>query len=228
MQPGNSGGPVVDAQGDVIGVAVSILVGRGINFAVPGEYVRSLLNGRCSGTVVGQPYTSNGKTMVPISVLKTDPLRKMPEVAIDVWAGQKGPPRDATTSTPPAMPADTPHTKTLLTRKEGELATEDVVLPALPRGQVYWVQPRWTDAVGQAHWGPASVWEMKSEPVERRPIELLVKRVEGNQALSFRWVRTHKIPRGRRRRRAAHVHHQERADREHARRGPDSVAVSQL
>ena len=41
MQPGNSGGPVVDARGDVVGVAVSIILGTGINFAVPGEYVRA-------------------------------------------------------------------------------------------------------------------------------------------------------------------------------------------
>jgi hypothetical protein len=34
---------------------------------------------------------------------------------------------------------------------------------------------------------------MRSEPVERRSAELLVKRVEGNQPLSFHWVRTTKF-----------------------------------
>ena len=93
MQPGNSGGPVVDANGDVTCVAVARIRGTGINFAVPGEYARALLNGTCSGATVGQAYTSTGKLLVPISVVKTDPLRKMPKVAVDVWAGQKGPPR---------------------------------------------------------------------------------------------------------------------------------------
>jgi len=36
MNPGNSGGPVVDTRGVVVGVAVSILRGTQLNFAVPG------------------------------------------------------------------------------------------------------------------------------------------------------------------------------------------------
>ena len=64
------------------------------------------------------------------------------------------------------MPADTPHTRTALTRKEGDALTEDVALPALSKGLVYWVQPRWTDAAGQAL-APAVIWELKSEPVEQ-------------------------------------------------------------
>src|SRR5262249_23461162 len=40
MDPGNSGGPVVDGQGNVIGVAVSKIATTQINFAVPGDFVR--------------------------------------------------------------------------------------------------------------------------------------------------------------------------------------------
>jgi S1-C subfamily serine protease len=43
MQPGNSGGPVVDTSGHVVGVAVSIIRGTQINFAIPGEHVRGYL-----------------------------------------------------------------------------------------------------------------------------------------------------------------------------------------
>src|SRR5258707_878005 len=49
MHPGNSGGPVVDSFGNVVGVAVSILRGTQINFAVPGDYVRSIFHGRIAG-----------------------------------------------------------------------------------------------------------------------------------------------------------------------------------
>src|SRR5262249_47864126 len=38
MQPGNSGGPVVDGWGDVVGVSVSIIRNTRLNFAVPGDY----------------------------------------------------------------------------------------------------------------------------------------------------------------------------------------------
>lgn len=46
MTFGNSGGPVVDAKGNVVGVAVSGIKGESINFAVAGEMVHQLLANR--------------------------------------------------------------------------------------------------------------------------------------------------------------------------------------
>jgi S1-C subfamily serine protease len=43
MNPGNSGGPVVDVKGNVIGVAVAGIQGTDINFAIPGELVQEFL-----------------------------------------------------------------------------------------------------------------------------------------------------------------------------------------
>lgn len=43
MNPGNSGGPVVDARGNVVGVAVAGIQGTDINFAIPGELVQEFL-----------------------------------------------------------------------------------------------------------------------------------------------------------------------------------------
>lgn len=43
MTFGNSGGPVVDVKGNVVGVAVSGIKGETINFAIPGEMVQQLL-----------------------------------------------------------------------------------------------------------------------------------------------------------------------------------------
>ena len=44
LNPGNSGGPVVDQNGKVVGVVVSGIVGAGINHAIPSGYVRAFLN----------------------------------------------------------------------------------------------------------------------------------------------------------------------------------------
>jgi hypothetical protein len=44
LNPGNSGGPVLDAQGKVIGVVVSGVVGMGVNFAIPVSKVRQFLH----------------------------------------------------------------------------------------------------------------------------------------------------------------------------------------
>src|SRR5262249_56072848 len=46
LHPGNSGGPVLNAKGEVVGVAVSGLKGTQIHFAVPVVYVHAVLAGR--------------------------------------------------------------------------------------------------------------------------------------------------------------------------------------
>jgi S1-C subfamily serine protease len=43
MTQGNSGGPVVDAMGNVIGVAVSGILGTELNFAIPSEVVHAFI-----------------------------------------------------------------------------------------------------------------------------------------------------------------------------------------
>jgi S1-C subfamily serine protease len=43
MNPGNSGGPVVDVKGNVVGVAVAGIQGTDINFAIPGDVVHAFL-----------------------------------------------------------------------------------------------------------------------------------------------------------------------------------------
>lgn len=43
MHPGNSGGPVTDANGRVVGVAVAGIVGTQLNFAIPSETVRTFI-----------------------------------------------------------------------------------------------------------------------------------------------------------------------------------------
>ena len=55
MHPGNSGGPVIDGDGKVIGVAVSAIRATQINFAVPADYVRVFLMGRLSALITEAP-----------------------------------------------------------------------------------------------------------------------------------------------------------------------------
>jgi S1-C subfamily serine protease len=47
ISPGNSGGPVVNMAGKIVGISVSTIVGQGIqniNFAVPAKYIKFLLH----------------------------------------------------------------------------------------------------------------------------------------------------------------------------------------
>jgi predicted Zn finger-like uncharacterized protein len=52
LNPGNSGGPVVDAQGRLIGVSVAAIKGTQIGLAIPAADLTQLVAGRALGTVV--------------------------------------------------------------------------------------------------------------------------------------------------------------------------------
>jgi len=57
---GSSGGPILNARGEVVGVAVGMLEdGQNLNFAVPVSYVRSILESK-SSTVQAQADPSHG------------------------------------------------------------------------------------------------------------------------------------------------------------------------
>jgi tetratricopeptide (TPR) repeat protein len=69
ISPGSSGGPVLNAAGEVIGIAVaSLRTGQNLNFAIPASYVRSLLSRAFAGftneiaTVEKQGVTEPAKT----------------------------------------------------------------------------------------------------------------------------------------------------------------------
>jgi S1-C subfamily serine protease len=63
MNPGNSGGPVTDARGVVIGVSVAVISGTQINFAIPADFIRPLVerskNNPLDLTSPPGPFTRN-------------------------------------------------------------------------------------------------------------------------------------------------------------------------
>src|SRR5262249_8217918 len=153
MQPGNSGGPVVDAQGDVVGVAVAIIRTTRINFAIPGDDVLSLENGRLSQLGLGIPFSEKEIVQVPVKVLMQDPLQQVAKVGADRWVGDPG--RDRAPGTSPPTPRKTDGPRTHMTLKY-EPATNRgeglLTLPTLPAGKVYWIQPVYEDGRGVTQW----------------------------------------------------------------------------
>jgi S1-C subfamily serine protease len=169
MNPGNSGGPVVDTRGVVVGVAVSIISGTQINFAVPGEKVRALLQGHVTGVHFGEPYLDNGQVKLPVRVECLDPLQRIRDLRAEVWTGNPGGSRPASLKQPPAAAGDAAKQVVPLTYAGGK-GQGEFVLPAVEGGRVIWVQPTLVDTAGSVSWAAATAFQpAEATPLERRP-----------------------------------------------------------
>jgi S1-C subfamily serine protease len=91
MQPGNSGGPVFDTQGRVVGVSAAILGQTGINFAVPTEFINDLIYGGVDRLLVFPPVKVEGAARLPVLVRISDALLRVNEVEVESWVGRVRP-----------------------------------------------------------------------------------------------------------------------------------------
>jgi predicted Zn finger-like uncharacterized protein len=173
MQPGNSGGPVVDAAGRVVGVARAIISGTGINFAIPADAIKEILDGRFADTTYGDPYLHNSETRLPITLKAIDPLARVKSMRVDIWVGNAGPTRPASYFTPPPRPGDG-EKESITVQYQNGVATAEVSLPKLPPGQVYWVQPVLVNGAGMTEYHTASALPAAA-PLQRVAAELQMK-----------------------------------------------------
>jgi predicted Zn finger-like uncharacterized protein len=165
MLPGNSGGPVVDPRGNVIGVSVAMqggqdimggVVNTGINFAVPSDKVHHLLHGRLTELSIGYPTQSGAEVKLAISGELFDHRGYVKQASLEWWIGNDGAERLGALKEPAAMPGDEPRNRLSLKVASQKLSGE-LVLPKLPEGKVIWLQtmlagkdgtnPRWTAAI---------------------------------------------------------------------------------
>lgn len=88
LNPGNSGGPVVDAKGNLIGISVQTIQGSNIGLAIPPEELVGTLEGR-----VGKPVVSAGRVVdgaapaYEVIVPVIDPLKKLKSAAVQFVEG---------------------------------------------------------------------------------------------------------------------------------------------
>jgi hypothetical protein len=172
LNPGNSGGPVVDSEGNVIGIAVSVVRGAQIGFAIPAEYVVSFLNGRIGGSSVGTPYKDGGRLMLPVKLEMIDPLGRLKRVDVELWAGNPGPPRLASLSEPAPLPGDSAKQRYSMKYDKNPTVALDFPAPSLADAkQVYWIQPIIANGLNQTRWASALPAPART-PLERLPITL--------------------------------------------------------
>jgi serine protease Do len=129
LNPGNSGGPVVAANGKLVGVAVTTIRSAGIGNAIPFHEVTSMVRGRL-GNVALVPKDEDDDATKPIAATlrsrAIDPFRKIKAVTAHVLPGNASLPAPAPNAPPGVIPGAM---KVPLALADG-MATADVTVPA--------------------------------------------------------------------------------------------------
>jgi S1-C subfamily serine protease len=177
MHPGNSGGPVVNAKGEVVGVSVAGIPGTQINFAVPCEAVHALTQGRITNLGMSHTFKDAGTTKVGFQVELLDPLQKAKQVKLHWWVGNEGQAREGLKGPAPQLAGESQR-QSLPMNVQAGLATAQVKLPALDASQCVWIQAALVNAAGQTHWS-AAVPCRPYEPLGAEEVALVLKPVFG-------------------------------------------------
>jgi S1-C subfamily serine protease len=173
MHPGNSGGPVVDASGRVVGVSVAVIRSTQINFAIPAVTVKALLDGGIQEVNAGELFRDKEAVRVPLQISSIDPFQRIKEIRVEVWAGRPDPNRAFSPKQAQPLTGDGPRQSQAL-KYENSAASADVLLPKVADGQVAWVQPVVVFTKGERLWGPPRAFDA-ALALQRIPAELTIK-----------------------------------------------------
>jgi predicted Zn finger-like uncharacterized protein len=171
--PGNSGGPVVTAAGNVVGVALGAVNPADLHLAIPTDTLKRTLAGKVGEGIFGKARPFQGKTIVSYQVPLIDPLQKIKEARVEVWTGLPTPGRPYSYKRPEPLKGDSPRATQVLTTW-GTLASGDITAPAsIPAGQVAWVQPVIVLTDSSMQWGIAAAMPLAASPYDRKPANLV-------------------------------------------------------
>jgi S1-C subfamily serine protease len=137
LNPGNSGGAVVDSDGAVVGVAVAILRdSQGIGFAIPVAEVRALLEGKA--TLFRAEFKKEGTgAKVKLEALVSNAQGKVTGLEIDYAVVAP----DAVKPKPDADVRKLPGAKTVALKLDGTIAKGELALDKIAGQFVYSVRP---------------------------------------------------------------------------------------
>ena len=169
IHSGNSGGPVVDSKGQVIGVAVSAVPGTLINFAIPSGEVAEFLAGRIYSLSIELAFLEGSRTKVPVRILMVDPLSRIKDISIEHWIAPKAKSklRPASKVRPEPLPEDSV-AKSIPVEYDGDgnAYIEVEVDPLSDEKLSHWFRPNYTDGAGEKVWHRA-LGNLRPNPVER-------------------------------------------------------------
>ncbi len=122
--PGNSGGPLVDDQGRLIGVVNAKIRNTNIGFAIPTNHLDRLLMGRALISSLNVTMFDDKRATVEVEVLLADPLNKIRTVQVRYAKGDQAP---AATEKDRPIPLMS-EAKSVELKRDGDRAKATVVL----------------------------------------------------------------------------------------------------
>ncbi|HOX07346.1 MAG TPA: trypsin-like peptidase domain-containing protein [Planctomycetota bacterium] len=89
VNPGNSGGPIVDGNGALIGVSVAKVTGTNIGIAIPPRELEEMLLGRVAGITLTQISSEKGAAKFKATARLIDPMGQMRSVSVSLFPKDK-------------------------------------------------------------------------------------------------------------------------------------------
>lgn len=150
--PGNSGGPIIDAKGELIAVSVAAILGLNIGFSIPGDMVQADLDGRIASVDYDHAAETTGSYAIKARVRTIDPLGRIKRLALYYWTSRIGatrPPDPQGSFGTYGAPGDGPrkHVELALDRQTG-LWVGQIDKIALRSTEDFWIQPAAATAQG--------------------------------------------------------------------------------
>jgi S1-C subfamily serine protease len=185
---GNSGGPIVDTDGTVVGVAVRVDINpntgqmTNIAYAVPAEYVTGMMAGRAVEAEVRQPYHQGDRVVFPIAVRCADAQGKLRAVGVGTWVGNADAGNRPAGDVHQEVAGDVGYREVPLKYDpQRKVATGTIDFPKEADGRAYWVQPYFGNAVVKKRYTAGVPIKMPSPPVDRVTATLTPKYAAGDE-----------------------------------------------
>jgi S1-C subfamily serine protease len=147
LNPGNSGGPVLDPESRLVGVAVATIRGSGIGLAIPGAEVRKLLDGRVGAVTLTAQTVSGPAAQVEVAVPLIDPLSAIRTVTVHYLPAEQA--EKAGPSDPDGNWPELPGSRRAPLRLVGTRAVGTFTVPAGERHKPFMFQIAYANSAGQ-------------------------------------------------------------------------------
>jgi S1-C subfamily serine protease len=161
LNPGNSGGPVLDADSNLVGVATATIPGAHIGLAVPAEELNRLLDGRVGNVGVTVKGASGDRAEVEVEAPLLDPLNHLKSVRVHYLRSD----RVKNNLQPGTVWTELAGSEQSQLRMEGGKALGKLTVPAADKDHLYTFQLSFVNASGQTIFTRPKSVQLRSQDV---------------------------------------------------------------